>query len=281
MPITLPDKLQRKISFAQNQVGTRETARLALDCLDLTALAGDETKADIFDLCDVAKYNYNAAVCIYPEHVANARKAIRDAEVGVATVINFPYGDKRTNSDEKATAETTKQDVEKAIADGASQIDIVLPYAAFQRGEKNYTRELLETCAKICRHKNVMMKVILETAAFPQSGTLRFACQTAIAAGAHCLKTSTGKHPAGGATLEAAALMLDEISKCRHVVGIKIAGGVKSNTECAQYMTLARSILGWDSIQPRLFRIGSSSLLPHLLGELAPVGKAPAPGPVY
>lgn len=277
MALTLTDKLNRKVSFALNQVGTRETARLAMNCLDLTALNGDETKAEILDLCDVAKYNQLAAVCVYPEHLATARKAIRDGDVAVATVINFPFGDKRTGSSEKATVETTQADITKALDDGANQIDIVLPHAAFLRGERNYVRDILVAAGDLCRARNATLKVILETAAFDQSGTLRFACQTAITAGAHCLKTSTGKHPKGGASMDAVAIMLDEISKCRHVVGIKVSGGVKTNTECAQYIMLARSVLGWDCINPRLFRIGSSSILPHLLQELAPTCRANAP----
>lgn len=278
MTLTLPNDLDKRVRFARNQPGNRETARRALDCLDLTALSGTETKADILELCDLAKHNYVAAVCVFPEHVATARSAIRKGDVAVATVINFPFGDKRTNADEKATPDTTRRDVLAAIAAGASQIDIVLPYEAFLRGEGNYTRSLLASCATACKSKeDVLMKVILESAVYEDAGTLRFACQTAMRHGAQCIKTSTGKHPAGGASLEAAAIMLDEIRKGHNTVGIKLSGGVKSNAECAQYMTLARAIMGWDVIQPRLFRIGSSSLLPHLLQELAPrSGAAPS-----
>lgn len=271
--LCLEPHLKRKVAWAKNAVSDRETARLALDCLDLTSLKGDETKEDIFALCDRAKYNRLASVCLYPPFIEIAKRAIKDEPVTIATVVNFPYGDKRSLKDERATPETTAEDASKAVAAGASQIDIVLAHEDFRSGKSEYAEDLLKACRNACG-KDVTMKVILETASFGDSNELRKACKLAIKYGADCLKTSTGQHPNGGATLGAAAILMDEAQQALKQVGVKISGGIQSGDDCAQYMTLARSIFGWNIIKPDTFRIGASGVLKPLL-ETLEMGHSP------
>ena len=280
MPLTLTDKLQRLLNMADNARGTRETARLALDCFDLTSLRGDESKEEIYDLCDIARYNHLASVCVYPDQVANARHVLKEGPVRIATVINFPTGEMRTLTDQKADPTTIRQDVAEAIQHGARQIDIVLPLDHFRSGtasDLNEIKAMLRACRVAC-DKEVTMKVIFETAAFDSAADLRQACKLAIGQKVDCLKTSTGKHPKGGATMEAAAILMDEASKAAHLVGCKISGGVKTNDDCAKYMTLNEGIRGRGSIRPEFFRIGASSLLDQLLPILGQGKAAPAPG---
>jgi deoxyribose-phosphate aldolase len=219
MTLVLNSKLNQILRMAQNARGTRETARLALDCLDLTSLKGDETRADILDLCDMAKFNRLASVCIYPDQVGVAKSAFKDSPVVIATVINFPYGNKRTLSEESVTPETVRKDVSQAIKDGARQIDIVLPYQEFLDGNTVPALQFLKACKKAWS-PGVTLKVIFETAAFAadaedRTDDLRRACRIAIVEGFNCLKTSTGKHPQGGATPEAAAILMGRSRKSK------------------------------------------------------------------
>lgn len=230
MTITLDPKLKQAVEFAKRAPESRRTARLAMDCLDLTSLTGEETRGDILNLCDMAHYNQLASVCIYPDKIGIAKEGLKKSPVIIATVINFPYGDHQTLSDSKVTQDTIKRDVSKAIKDGAKQIDIVLPYKSFLEGDTIPSLQFLRSCKKACA-PGVTMKVIFETAAFtsdPDDRTedLRRACRLAISEGADCLKTSTGKHPEGGATLEAAAILLDErVTRRRSRSELKLQAG--------------------------------------------------------
>lgn len=266
----LSARLHQKIAWARNAPADRKSARLALDCLDLTSLKGDESNQDIWDLCDVAAANRLASICIYPDYVATAAQALknRPEQVRIATVINFPHGDKRTLSAAAATPETTAEDVSKAIAAGATQIDVVLDYKSFQSGLAYKAEDLLRAAREACGE--TPMKVILETASFKSHEHLERAAHLAVDCGADCLKTSTGKHTDGGATLEAAAILMHVAYNARDPVGCKISGGVKTTKDCAEYITLARSIGGWDAIRPDNFRFGASSILTELINTLRP-----------
>ena len=68
--------------------------------------------------------------------------------------------------------------------------------------------------------------------------------------------------------MEAVAVLLEEAFQAKRKVGCKITGGIKTNDDCAQYMTLARAIMGWNAIRPDTFRIGASSLLDDLIRAL-------------
>ena len=274
MTLNVTPRLQKMIDFAKNAQGTRETARQAMDCFDLTSLKGDETKDDILELCDIAEHNRLASVCIYPGHIDAAAKFLKDTKVAIATVINFPHGNARTVSGEIATPDTTAEDIKRVVSLGARQIDIVLPYAQFNAGNAFQSHSFLQAARAACP-KDVTFKVILETASFTNEEMLRHACRLAIQRGADCLKTSTGKHSNGGATMQAAAILLEEAFNANRKVGCKITGGIKTNDECARYMTLARAIMGWNAIRPDTFRIGASSLLEDLIRSLG--SKAPLP----
>jgi deoxyribose-phosphate aldolase len=262
MPLILPDWLQAEVDTARAAVPSKQTARTAISCMDLTSLKGDETEYDTIVLCEKAKANHTFSVCIYPEHLSVARRSMRETGQDIATVINFPHGDRRTLNDEPATPETTAQDTAKAIAAGATQIDIVLPYESFQKGNDDYARSLLEACRTACGQTRIM--TILETATFDSADQLREACRMAIDCGTDFLKTSTGKHAKGGATLETAAILLNEAANAPRPVGVKIAGGATVDNH-AGFVALASSFLGGaDKIKPENFRIGASSLLDGL-----------------
>lgn len=256
--------LERKVQMAKNQsIVTPEIARLAMDCLDLTSLSNQETDEDIRRICHRAIAYSLPTICIFPDKVKLAIQYLKGTDINVSTVINFPYGDKRTNSDELATVETTAEDVSRAVALGAKQIDIVQPHQM----RPGYAQDMVRAARLACP-ADVTLKSIIETASYKDASDLENAALIAIASGADCVKTSTGKHVHGGATLEAAAIILQAIQKSGKQIGIKISGGIRSAEDCAQYIALQRSFFGWNSVQPELFRIGGSQVLDSLLKNL-------------
>ena len=263
-PLYLPSDIERKVQMARNQsTVTPEIARLVLDCLDLTALSGRESEDDIYRLCHQAITYRLSAMCVLPDKVKIAAQWLKGTDVKVATVINFPYGYQRTNSDDLANVETTAEDVARAIGMGAKQIDIVQPHDIRPGQAQDIIR-----AARLACPGDVTLKSILETASYKDTYDLANAALITIASGADCITTSSGQHAHGGATLEAAAVLLQTIKHSGRSIGIKISGGIRTAEECAQYIALQRSFFGWNSVKPENFRIGGSSVLDSLLQNL-------------
>lgn len=238
------------------------TAKEAIGLMDLTTLNEDDTEQKVIELCHQAKSlaGDTAAVCIYPQFIAIARKTLYAQDrndIKVATVTNFPHG----NDDvKKAVFET-----QNAIASGADEVDVVFPYKALINGNEIVGYELVKACKKACG--NVLLKVIIESGELQTEERIRRASQIAIDAGADFIKTSTGKVPVN-ATLEAAKIMLTVIKEKDPDVGFKAAGGVKDAQTAKAYLDLAREILGDEWVSADHFRFGASSLLSNLLAEL-------------
>jgi deoxyribose-phosphate aldolase len=244
-------------------------ARRALACLDLTALGDKEDSGTTTTLCakSVTAHGHVAAVCLWPAYVAQAKAALAGTGVKIATVVNFPSGMEPLDEVLAATR--------KALADGADEIDVVLPFPRWLRGEKVMATTLIARAKEACGSKT--LKVILESGAFPSTEKLALACVDVLEAGADFLKTSTGKIPQG-ATPEAARVLL-EASK-RGKVGVKISGGVRTLADAETYLALADEIRGAHWAGPSTFRFGASGLLDALLAALD--GRAaPAPAKGY
>lgn len=177
--------------------------------LDLTSLNETDDSASLVSLCcqAVKESSHVAAVCVYPEFVMQAVKALQNRQVKVATVANFPQG-----TDSIAAVTTA---IQKSVQQGAQEIDVVFPYPSYLAGEKKWAQEFIRGCKKACG-ATVLLKVILETGALQDLKIIAEASQDMLLAGADFLKTSTGKI-AVGATLEAADVMLQAIKKnvCR------------------------------------------------------------------
>lgn len=235
-------------------------AERILPLIDLTSLNHDDDAAAIERLCAdaVTAHGPVAAVCLYAKFVPQARRLLEGSGVRVATVANFPKGGSDAG---KASAET-----KAAVAAGAQEIDVVLPFAAWLAGERAKARDLIAAC-KAASGAQARLKVILETAALGPPAKVAEAARDAIAAGADFVKTSTGKG-AGGATLEAAEAMLSEIRAAGGSVGFKASGGIRKVAEAAAYLALAERILGADWPRPDSFRFGASSLLGDVLQQL-------------
>lgn len=242
-----------------------EIAARALGLVDLTNLNDDCTADDITKLCarTVTDHGSVAAVCVWPRFVAQAARELTGTGVKVATVVNFPAG----GEDTEAVIAETKQ----AIADGADEIDLVMPYKAFASGRKGFAEE------QIIRVKAVvpvgaLLKVILETGEIKDPLLIHAASNLAIAAGADFIKTSTGK-VAVNATLEAAEIMLTAIEEARRddgerVIGFKPAGGIKTAEDAAAYLAIADRIMGHNWVSAHTFRFGASGLLDSLISTI-------------
>ena len=229
-----------------------------LSLLDLTSLNEDDTPAVIDALCSNATQSIGkvAAVCVYPPFVAQCRARLpASSGINVATVVNFPSGN-------EPLADVLAQ-TQHALADGTNEIDLVFPYQALQQGNADAGTEMCSQIATLVHQHSGSLKVILETGALSPEHIAQ-AAQIAIAAGADFLKTSTGKI-AHGASLEASAILLDQIAQAKQPVGLKISGGVRDIATAQAYIAQAAAKMGADWVQPENFRIGASSLLNELV----------------
>lgn len=264
---TRDESNRKKINAFKGCVLTPGHVKIAMASLDLTSLTGQEAETDIINLCNQAKEGNVAAVCVYPQYVGQVTKLLEGTGVQIATVINFPSGN-MTNDGEIATPDNTYDAVQDAIANGATEIDIVIDYRNYM--DESHTRSLLRSCKKACG-RDVAMKVILETAAFELEGDIECLASIAIEEGANFIKTSTGKYndpefpEVGGATFEAVLTMVDTIKKYKNerTVGLKISGGV-NDRNFSGFIELVKRELSEEFMTPDTFRIGASSLYNYL-----------------
>jgi len=216
--------------------------------IDLTSLQENDTEEKIATLCEKAKTPFGnvAAVCIYPQFVTTAWKNLMETPIKIATVANFPSGN---DPIEKTTAT-----IKKAILDGATEIDVVIP--------KTDIGNFITRCKDLCINKT-LLKIILETGALSETQIQDYS-EIAIENGADFLKTSTGKI-AIGATESAATIMLKAIKHSGKPVGLKVSGGIKTVKDAQCYIALFQHIMGEGVLSPDRFRIGASSLLEEIL----------------
>lgn len=237
----------------------KDIAAKAMSLMDLTSLNDNDTEEKIVKLCAQAHgdFGHTAAVCVWPRFVATAKRELEGTGVDIATVVNFPHG----GTDIDATVAETKQ----AIADGADEIDVVLPYKAFMEGDKEICRKLLKATREAC--KDHVLKVIIESGELEHAQTITEASRLSIECGADFIKTSTGKTPVS-ATLEAANCMLEAIRESGKPVGFKASGGVRTTEQAADYLALADKIMGPKWAAKKTFRFGASGLRSALLASM-------------
>ncbi len=240
---------------APSAIALRDTARIALACLDLTSLNDADTEADIAALCEravavQARHGAVAALCVWPRYAALARRHLPSG-IRVAAVANFPQGG--------ADVQAAVRDTQAIVAAGAQEVDVVLPYR-----HPESAPALLQAVRRAC--EGLTLKVILETGELKEAAAIRLAARMALDAGADFLKTSTGKMPVS-ATPQAATLLLQAISDAAGDaaaagrVGFKPAGGIRTVADAAVYIALTAQHLGAGAVNPQRFRLGASGLL--------------------
>lgn len=232
-----------------------------LSLIDLTSLNDTDNTEIIAALCKkaVTPHGHVAAVCVYPQFVPQVKTALVNQPVSIATVINFPQG--------LDSFDQVIESIKQSIQHGATEIDVVFPYAKFLQGDKESPYQLIRACKAACG-ENILLKVILETGALRDLKEIAEVSYHVCYAGADFLKTSTGKIPVG-ATIDAARVMLEVIQKIPRPIGLKISGGVRTIAAADQYIVLASEMMGADWVRPERFRIGASQLVDQILSDIA------------
>jgi deoxyribose-phosphate aldolase len=181
--------------------------------IDHTLLAPTATADQVALLCAEAVELGVAAVCLAPSRLPLPAGALPPS-IAVCTVVGFPSGAHRTTVKAAEAA--------RAVADGATEVDVVIDLGLAADGRWD------EVEAQIAAVRDqvpadCVLKVIIESAALRPAGVVA-ACEAAERAGADFVKTSTGFHPSGGATVEAVALMAATVGGR---LGIKASGGIR------------------------------------------------------
>jgi deoxyribose-phosphate aldolase len=240
---------------------------LAISMIDLTTLEGADTPGRVRSLCAKAlrpdprdlTVPSVAAVCVYPDLVTEARSALGNSTVAVASVATaFPSG--------RASLKVKLLDVTEAVEAGADEIDMVIDRGAFLSGRVGEVFEEIVAVKEACRDAH--LKVILETGELVTYDNVRRASWLAMLAGADFIKTSTGKVSVN-ATTPVALVMLEGVrdfaEATGRLVGVKVAGGIRSTKDAMRYLVLVNETVGSSWLSPDRFRLGASSLLNDLL----------------
>ena len=204
-----------------------------------------------------------ATVCVYPCFANTVAESLEVDGVEIACVSgSFPSSQARI---EVKIAETSL-----AVADGATEIDIVMPVGKFLSGDYEGVCDDIAELKAACG-ETVPMKVILETGALKTATNIKKAALLSMYAGADYIKTSTGKlQPA--ATPEAAYVMCQAIKEYYDETGIQIgfkpAGGINSVMDAIIYYTIVKEVLGEKWLTNKWFRLGTSRLANMLLSEI-------------
>lgn len=182
--------------------------------IDHTLLAPEATPARVRALCEEAVRLGVGAVCVSPTMVAVAAEAVAGSGLAVASVVGFPSGAHR--------ADVKAAEARGAVADGATELDVVVPLGAVVDGDWS-TVAAHVVAVRAAAPAPLVLKVIVESALL-DDGQLDRVCAEAVEAGADLVKTSTGFHPAGGATVEAVRRMRAAVGPD---VGVKASGGIR------------------------------------------------------
>jgi len=203
-----------------------ELARL----LDHSVLKPEATELQIREGVELVRTWRIGFYCVQPCWVNLAADALRDSDARVVSVIGFPHGCDR--SDVKARAAAL------ACAEGAGEIDMVLNLGALKSGHDSVVAADIETVVRAV--PEITVKVILETTALTDDEKRR-ACRLSVDAGARFVKTSTGFHPTGGATVADVRLLRATVGAR---IGVKASGGIRTLAEAQAMLGAGANRLG-------------------------------------
>jgi len=250
----------------------------AITLIDLTTLAGDDTRGNVMRLCAKARRPVRddllealgatdlpirtAAVCVYHAWVETALDALRGSGIAVAAVsAGFPAG--------LSPFPQRLAEIRASVDAGAQEIDIVITRAHVLTGNWEALYDEVRQFRAACGDAH--LKTILATG---ELGTLRNVARASLVCmmgGADFVKTSTGKEPVN-ATLPVSLVMVRSIreylERTGHRVGFKPAGGIRTAKHAIEWMLLTKEELGTRWLEPDLFRFGASSLLGDIERQL-------------
>jgi deoxyribose-phosphate aldolase len=249
----------------------------ALQCIDLTTLAGDDTAGRVHRLCAKARRPLRddiveklglasmpkvGAVCVYPAMVPPAVKALEGSGIPVASVATgFPAG--------LTPLKMRLEEIRWAVEEGAEEIDIVIHRAQVLNQEWAALYDEVAAMREACGHAH--MKAILATGDLKTLRNVYKASMVAMQAGSDFIKTSTGKEDVN-ATLPVSLTMLraarDYCEMTGYHIGFKPAGGLKTAKDAMSWLILMKEEMGRRWLEPDLFRIGASSMLADIERQL-------------
>lgn len=243
---------------------------LAVSMVDLTTLEGRDSPGKVRQMCQKAMRPLAsrpdvpsvAAVCVYPDLVEIAARTVAGSGVAVASVATgFPSG--------RTDRATKLRETELAVAQGATEIDMVIDRGAFLSGRYGEVYEEICAIKEVCGEAH--LKVILETGELVTYDNVRRASRIAMLAGADFIKTSTGKVPKAS-TLPVVLLMLESVRdhylETGRQIGVKAAGGIRSAKDALRYLVMVNETCGDRWLSPDWFRFGASTLLNDLLMQI-------------
>ena len=250
----------------------------AVTMIDLTTLAGDDTEGRVRRLCGKARRPVRsdilaalgmrpseittAAVCVYHHMVSAACDAVRGSGIPVAAVsTGFPAG--------LSPMRTRLAEIRDSVAAGADEVDVVITRGSVLRGSWERLFDEVAGFREACG--DTRMKVILGVGELGTLANVKRAATVAMMAGTDFVKTSTGKETVN-ATLPTGITMARAIREYYRTtgirVGLKAAGGLKTARDALSWLILVKEELGDAWMDPRLFRIGASSLLADIERQL-------------
>lgn len=201
--------------------------------IDHTLLKPEATMADVRALAAEAVQLGAYSICISPNMLSEAAlggQPLALGDVKIAVVAGFPSG--------KHVPEIKAAEAARAVADGAHEVDMVIDVGAARAGRF----DLVEAEIRAVREAipGALLKVIIESAALTEEQIVA-ACHAAEAAVADFVKTSTGFHPAGGASVEAVRLMRETVGDR---LGVKASGGIRDYAAAMAMIDAGASRLG-------------------------------------
>ena len=246
---------------------TEEVKKFLFNCIDLTTLNTTDSDESVMRFTEkVNRFDDEfpdlknvAAICVYPNFAQVVKDTLEVEGINIACVSGgFPSSQTFT---EVKIAETAM-----ALADGADEIDIVIPVGAFLSGDYETMCEEIMELKETCKEHH--LKVILETGALKTASNIKKASILSMYSGADFIKTSTGKQQPA-ATPEAAYVMCQAIKEyyeqTGNKVGFKPAGGINTVNDALIYYTIVKEVLGKEWLSNELFRLGTSRLANLLL----------------
>jgi deoxyribose-phosphate aldolase len=249
----------------------------AITCIDLTALAGDDTAGNVKRLCAKARQPVRqdllsvlgidqlqvGAVCVYHNLIPTAVSSLQGSAIPVAAVsTGFPAG--------QISFEQKIAEIHASVQAGAREIDIVISRGQVLTGDWQGLYDEVKAFRIACG--NAHMKTILATHELATLRNVGMASLVCMMAGADFIKTSTGKEPVN-ATLPVGLVMVRAIreyyEQTGYQVGFKPAGGIRSAKSALDWLILMKEELGTEWTRNTLFRIGASGLLSDIERQLA------------
>jgi deoxyribose-phosphate aldolase len=250
----------------------------SISLMDLTTLNSNDTDERVRRLCAKALNPLRrdlvealglgevvirpAAVCVYHPFVATAVEAVKGSGIHVAAVSTaFPHG--------LAPLSTRLAEIEASVADGADEIDVVIPRGLVFGARWQELYDEIKQMRAACGEAH--LKVILGTGDLATLRNVTLASMVAMMAGADFIKTSTGKESVN-ATLPVGLAMVRAIrayhEQTGYLIGFKPAGGISTAKVSLDWLILMKEELGRPWLEPELFRFGASSLLTDIERQL-------------